>query len=87
MSADVVVYSGRLCGYCHAAKSLLSAKGVPFREVMVDSDPALRKEIMARSGQRTVPQIWIGTTHVGGFTDLQALARSGELDKLLQQEA
>lgn len=81
--AEVVVYTTAVCPYCVNAKRLLTEKGVPFKEVRVDLDPALRQEVMARSRQRTVPQIWIGEVHVGGFTDLWALEKSGKLDQLL----
>ncbi len=80
---DVIVYTTAVCPYCVNAKRLLSDKGIPFKEVRVDLDPALRQEVMAKSRQRTVPQIWIGEVHVGGFTDLWALEKSGKLDQLL----
>lgn len=82
--AKVVVYSSRSCGYCHAAKSLLSQKGVDYQEVLVDANPELRRKVMRDSGQRTVPQIWVDKTHVGGFTELRAMDGSGKLDKILQ---
>ena len=80
----VRVYSTRICPYCMLAKRLLGNKGVRFDEVMVDCDDALRAEMMQRSGRRTVPQIFIGDHHVGGFDDLAALERAGQLDPLLQ---
>lgn len=80
----VTVYSTRICPYCMMAKRLLTAKGVRYQEVMIDSDDARRVEMMERSGRRTVPQIFIGERHVGGFDDLAALDRSGQLDTLLQ---
>lgn len=80
---DVVVYTGPFCPYCVQAKMLLKRKGVEFREVDVSRDPAIRADVMARSGQRTVPQIWIGEYHVGGCDDLYALDRAGKLDPLL----
>jgi glutaredoxin 3 len=82
--SDVVVYSTGWCPYCVRAKALLERKGVPFREIRVDEDPAERETMLARSrGQRTVPQIFIGDRHVGGFDDLYALDKAGELDQLL----
>lgn len=81
----VLVYSTRICPYCMLAKRLLGAKGVTYEEVMVDGDTARRTEMMQRSGRRTVPQIFIGDTHVGGFDDLAALERAGKLDPLLQE--
>lgn len=80
----VVVYTTPFCGYCAAAKRLLDAKGVEYQEIDVLMDPAQRAEMGARSGRRTVPQIFIGDTHVGGFDDLNALEHSGELDALLE---
>lgn len=79
----IVVYSSPFCGYCAAAKRLLAGKGVEFGEIDVIAEPERRQEMIARSGRRTVPQIFIGTTHVGGYDDLKALDESGELDSLL----
>jgi glutaredoxin 3 len=80
----VEIYTSPLCGYCHAAKRLLTQKGVSFTEYDVGRDPALRKQMVARApGARTVPQIWIGETHVGGCDELFALDRAGKLDPLL----
>ena len=80
---EVVIYTTRVCGYCQAAKSLLRGKGVDFREIDVSGDDVQRDELVRRTGQRTVPQIFIGTRHVGGFEDLSALDQRGELDPLL----
>lgn len=82
--APVTVYSTRVCPYCVRAKALLDAKHVPYREVLVDLDPEKRVEMVQRSGRRTVPQIFIGETHVGGCDDLLELDARGGLDKLLQ---
>lgn len=80
----VVVYSSPFCGYCAAAKRLLSSKGVEFVEIDVLAEPARRTEMIERSGgRRTVPQIFIGDLHVGGYDDLQALESKGRLDQLL----
>lgn len=80
----VEIYTSPLCGYCHAAKRLLSQKGVSFSEVDVTINPAKRQEMMARAnGRHTVPQIFIGQDHVGGYDDLAALERAGKLDALL----
>ena len=82
--SGVVVYSSRFCPYCHAAKRLLSARGVAFEEIDVDLQPERRAEMSERAGgRRTVPQIFIGDRHVGGCDDLYALDRSGSLDTLL----
>ena len=77
------MYSTRLCPFCMRARALLESKGVAFEELAVDTEPELRREMMERSGRRTVPQIWIGDTHVGGFDDLAALERTGRLDAML----
>lgn len=77
------MYSKQYCPFCVMAKRLLDSKGVDFKEISVDSDQAMMKKMMADSGQRTVPQIWIGSTHVGGYDDLAALHQQGKLDALL----
>ncbi len=80
----VEIYTSPLCGFCHAAKRLLTSKGVSFAEIDVMRQPDKRAEMMGRAGGRhTVPQIFVGTTHVGGCDDLYALERSGKLDPLL----
>jgi len=79
----IIVYTTRFCPYCHMAKDLLRKKGSTFEEIDV-SDRALRAEMTAKAGGRyTVPQIWIGEHHVGGYDDLYALDREGKLDNLL----
>jgi glutaredoxin 3 len=83
MAVPVTVYSTRVCPYCIRAKALLDGKHVAYTEVMVDQDPEKRAEMMQKSGRRTVPQIFVGDRHVGGFDDLYALDRSGGLDPLL----
>ena len=81
---NVEIYTSPFCGYCHAAKRLLSAKGVTFVEVDVASSPGKRQEMMSRAhGRHTVPQIFIGNSHVGGFDDLAMLERAGKLDPML----
>ena len=80
----VTIYTTGLCPYCHMAKSLLSKKGVNYAEIDVTYAPDKRSEMTARAGgRRTVPQIFIGDTHVGGSDDLHALERAGKLDGLL----
>jgi glutaredoxin 3 len=82
--APVVMYTTGMCPYCVQAERLLRAKGVAeIAKVRVDLDPGRRAEMMERTGRRTVPQIYIGDTHVGGFDDLVALDRAGRLDPLL----
>ncbi|HEX4895145.1 MAG TPA: glutaredoxin 3 [Solimonas sp.] len=80
----VRMYTTRICPFCVMAKRLLGNKGVAVEEIRVDENPALRDEMMRITGRRTVPQIFIGETHVGGCDDLQALDRAGKLDPLLQ---
>jgi glutaredoxin 3 len=81
---QVTLYTTPFCGYCLAAKRLLGRKGVPFHEIDVAGDPARRAEMTERArGRRTVPQIFVGERHVGGFDDMAALERAGELDPLL----
>ena len=83
--AKVEIYTTPTCPYCHAAKSLLRDKGVDYQEITV-LDPDLRQQMTPRAnGRRTVPQIFIGDTHVGGYDDMAALDRRGGLDPLLGQ--
>lgn len=79
----VVVYSTAVCPYCVRAKALLKRKGVKFEEKMIDGDRTLMREMLERSQRRTVPQIFIGDYHVGGYDDMAALDALGKLDKLL----
>jgi len=82
--ARVFMYATGVCPYCVMAERLLRAKGVTdIEKIRVDLDPARREEMMTRTGRRTVPQIYIGERHVGGFDDLAALDRQGGLDPLL----
>ncbi len=84
MTAHVVMYSTAVCPYCQRAEALLKARGVSdIEKVRVDMEPARRDEMVTRTGRRTVPQIFIGETHVGGFDDLSALDRDGKLTTLL----
>ncbi|MGH6923947.1 MAG: glutaredoxin 3 [Propylenella sp.] len=79
----VTIYTRRFCGYCTAAKALLTEKGISFQEIDASGDPAKREEMIARSGRFTFPQIFVGERHVGGYTDLYALKATGELENLL----
>ncbi|MBR9837636.1 MAG: glutaredoxin 3 [Rhodobacteraceae bacterium] len=80
----IEIYTSPYCGYCHAAKRLLNSKGADFTEIDVMEDPSRRPEMVQRAnGGRTVPQIFIGKTHVGGCDELYALERDGKLDALL----
>jgi len=81
---NVVMYSTRVCPYCVMAEKLLQKKGVQnLQKILIDVDPSKREEMMTRTGRRTVPQIYIGERHIGGYDDLAALDRAGELDPLL----
>ncbi|ASU40812.1 glutaredoxin 3 [Herbaspirillum sp. meg3] len=85
MTARVVMYSTAVCPYCMMAERLLKSKGIEdIEKIRVDLDPQQRDIMMQKTGRRTVPQIYIGDTHVGGFDDLSALDRAGGLDPLLQ---
>jgi glutaredoxin 3 len=78
------MYTTAVCPYCMMAERLLVSKGVEIEKVRIDLDPARRAEMMDKTGRRTVPQIYVGDTHVGGYDDLAALERAGKLDPLLQ---
>lgn len=84
--AKVLMYGTRFCPYCRMAERLLEKKGVQPQKIMVDQDPALRAEMTRRTGRTSVPQIFIGETHVGGYTELAGLERVGRLDGLLQTQ-
>jgi glutaredoxin 3 len=87
MPSRVSMYITGFCPYCSMAERLLQAKGVAVIEkIRVDLDPAQRAEMMKRTRRRTVPQIYIGDIHIGGFDDLSALDRAGQLDSLLRGE-
>jgi glutaredoxin 3 len=77
------MYSTRFCPYCMAARNMLKGRNIQYEEIGVDGKPESRREMIALSGRHTVPQIWIGDRHVGGFDDLRLLDRQGRLDKLL----
>lgn len=85
MTAHVTMYSTGVCPYCTMAERLLNAKGIAnIEKIRIDLDPAQRVAMMEKTGRRTVPQIYVGDMHVGGFDDLNALERAGKLDALLQ---
>jgi glutaredoxin 3 len=85
--AEVEIYTTRYCPYCQSAKALLTRKGIPFTEIDVSGDPEGRRRMVERAnGYRTVPQIFIGATHVGGSDELHALERAGKLDPLLTEQ-
>ena len=86
--AAVKMYTTQWCGFCAAARTLLRSKGVEFEEIDVDADAAIRQEMTEKSGGgRTVPQIFINDKPIGGYTDMAALDKSGELDQLLSEDA
>lgn len=84
MDNKVTLYTTRFCPYCMRARGLLDSKGVQYTDIAVDGEPQLRQEMMQRSGRHTVPQIWIGEQHVGGFDDMARLEQQGQLDELLE---
>jgi glutaredoxin 3 len=87
MSApEVTIYSTAICPYCVAAKNFLKSRGVGWNEVRIDIDPAERARMVARARRTSVPQIFIGDTHVGGYDDMMALHRAGKLEPLLAGE-
>jgi glutaredoxin 3 len=88
MTAAIEIYTRPGCGYCTAAKSLLTRKNAPFKELSISADPAYREQMYQRAGSSgvTFPQIFIGKTHVGGCDELYALDREGKLDGLLSSE-
>lgn len=80
MSQKITLYESRLCGFCHAAKALLDKKGWPYESIVVDGRDDVRQEMESRTGRTSVPQIFIGDFHVGGFDDLSELDMNGELE-------
>lgn len=79
----IVMYSRAACPYCVAARNVFKSRDVTWTEVSLDAEPDKRAEMISRTGRRTVPQIFIGDFHVGGFDDLTALDEAGDLDRLL----
>jgi len=82
----ITVYTSAMCGYCVAAKNFLRSRGLAWDEVRVDLDPGERERMVARTGRVTVPQIFVGEVHVGGYDDMMALHRAGKLEPLLAGE-
>lgn len=83
---EVTIYSGSFCGSCIQAKALLERRGIAYTEVNVEDHPGLREKLLARSGRRTLPQVYIGERCVGGADELRALDASGELTTMIQTE-
>jgi glutaredoxin 3 len=82
---SVTVYTTRVCPYCVAAKNFLQSRNIAFTEIAVDNDDAKRQWLVAATGQRTVPQIFIGETSIGGFSDMMELDKQGHFEAMLQQ--
>ena len=84
---EITLYSTAICPYCVMAKNFLKSKGLGWTEVRIDTDPAAREAMVAKTRRTSVPQIFIGQTHVGGYDDLMALHRAGKLEPLLAGES
>lgn len=84
-TAPITMYTSAMCGFCVAAKNFLKSRGLQWSEVRIDLDPAERERMMARAKRTSVPQIFIGDTHVGGYDDMMALHRAGKLEPLLAE--
>lgn len=83
--AEILIYTANLCPYCTMAKRLLDKKGVSYTEINVDAEPGMREKMMQLTKRRTVPQIYIGERHIGGFDDMYALDQQKGLDPLLAE--
>lgn len=83
MTPEVVIYGTSTCGYCGAARMLLTKKRVRFKDLLLNNEPELRREMQDKSGRTSVPQIFIGDRHIGGYEDLAKLDADGELDSIL----
>jgi glutaredoxin 3 len=81
---EVTVYTGSFCGYCDQVRALFERRGITYTEVSVEDHPDLREKLLARSGRRTLPQVYVGERYVGGAVELAALDRTGDLLKLIQ---
>ncbi len=81
--ANITMYESKWCGFCRAARSLLDNKGLEYTSIVVDGQPTLRAEMEAKAGRTSVPQIFVGDHHVGGYDDMAALERNGEFDALV----
>ena len=79
----ITLYTSAVCGYCVAAKNFLRSRGLEWEEVRIDLDPAERERMVARTRRSTVPQIFVGEVHVGGYDDMMSLHRAGKFDALL----
>lgn len=86
MDREILIYSSAYCWYCNRAKKILSQRGLPFREIRIDLVEEERLKLLDMCGRMTVPQIFVGETHVGGCDDLEDLIGKGELDDLLSEQ-
>ena len=84
---SITLYSSAICPYCVAAKNFLRSKGLGWTEIRIDTDPAEREKMVAKARRTSVPQIFVGETHVGGYDDMMALHRAGKFEPLLRGEA
>jgi len=82
----VTIYTGSFCGHCTRTLALLQRRGIGYTEVSVEDHPGLRDELVAKSGRRTLPQVYVGERYIGGADELAAMDRNGELDHILQSE-
>ncbi len=85
-SPTITIYTSAICPYCISAKNFLKSKGLEWTEIRIDMDPAERERMMARAKRTSVPQIFVGDVHVGGFDDMMALHRAGKFEPLLSGE-
>lgn len=83
---EVIIYSSAYCPFCMRALRLLDSKQVPYKLISVDGKPAVRRAMVQKAGRTSVPQIWVGKSHVGGCDDLYALERTGKLDLLIAED-
>lgn len=83
-SPRITLYTSAVCAYCVAAKNFLRSKGMEWTEVRIDTDPAERERMVALAGRTSVPQIFVGDTHVGGYDDMMAMHRAGNFEPLLE---
>jgi glutaredoxin 3 len=84
---EITLYTSAICGYCVAAKNFLKSRGLQWKEVRIDMDPAQRERMVALARRTTVPQIFVGDVHVGGYDDMIALHRAGKFEPLLVGDA
>lgn len=87
VQVPVTLYTSAVCGYCTAAKNFLRSRGLEWNEVRIDLDPAERERMVERAGRTSVPQIFFGDVHVGGYDDMIALHRAGRLDPLISGQS